>query len=53
MWQLTTMQNNEGQTSSALEKASSYGGGALEFMKMMTDWRVEDSLAGFEPKYWG
>ena len=44
--------NNEGQTSSALEKSSSYGGGALEFMRMMTEWRVEDKLDGLEPQHW-
>lgn len=46
---LTVPQNNEGQTSKALEKSASYGGGALEWMKMMTEWRAEDNLEGLEP----
>ncbi len=49
---LTFIQNNEGQTSSALEKSASYGGGALEWMNMMLEWREEDKLEGFEPRYW-
>ena len=46
------MKNNEGQTTATLEKSASYGGGALEFMKMMTEWRADDQLSGFEPQRW-
>ena len=44
--------NNEGQTSSAFDKKASYGGGALEFMKMMNEWRAEDKLEGLELQHW-
>ena len=44
--------NNEGETSRALEKKASYGGGALEFMKMMREWRATDNLEGLEAQTW-
>ena len=44
--------NNEGQSNSALDKKASYGGGALEFMRMMTEWREQDKLNGLEAQHW-
>ena len=46
-------QINERQTSSALEKKASYGGGALEFVRMMVDWREDDKQEGLETLHWG
>lgn len=40
--------NNEGKTSIRAAKNASYGGGALEFLGILQDWRKEGSMVGLE-----
>lgn len=44
--------NNEGETSRAFDQKASYGGGALEFMRMMMEWRADDKMKGLEVQRW-
>lgn len=41
--------NNEGMASSG--KSNSYGGGALEYMKIIGEWREKDDLEGLDVRY--
>lgn len=40
--------NNEGKTSMRAAKYGSYGGGALEFLGILQDWKNEGSMVGLE-----
>ncbi len=42
--------NNEGQTSELSAQNGFYGGGSLEFFKILEDWREADTLDGLEQK---
>jgi cyclohexanone monooxygenase len=44
--------NNEGRSSERSQKAGSHGGGALEFMKIIREWREKDDLQGLEVQHW-
>jgi cyclohexanone monooxygenase len=40
--------NNEGQPNPTASRAAPYGGGSIEFFKLLADWRAEGSFAGLE-----
>lgn len=44
--------NNEGRQTDRTQKAAGHGGGALEFMKIIREWRDSNQLEGFDIRTW-
>lgn len=44
--------NNEGKTTEQSARSASYAGGALEFMRILKEWRENDQLEGMEMTAW-
>jgi cyclohexanone monooxygenase len=40
--------NNEGRPNPGAQQGGFYGGGSIEFFKLLADWRAEGSFAGVE-----